>query len=495
MGRRLNRRAVLRGLGGVGVALPALEIMGLTDVLGSRKSQAQAGPPARFLNSYAGVAIGSDVTAHGGDILIVPDTEGANYELRPAIEPLGELGIHSKVSVVTNLVIPWQTRGDGVPPGGRGTRKNGTTHHRTWPNQTCGLTIHDENYDDSRIPLADLISLPSCDQIAAQHLGGNTLHRVLPYKLQANKNFAFSWRPSDNGVDPVEPITSPRLAYESLFAGFTPMSADPIDNERARMALRRRLSVLDLVRDNTERLMPRLSRWDRQRIDQHFQSIREVEVKLQRLEGTPTQGGAMCALPGRPPSDPEVDNSNKGAWSNEDQRSEVLSDLIAAAFACDLTRSVPYLLTESKCYLPLRQLSDGRFGGECHTQTHRNGNQRALSTAVSWMVRQWGMVLQKLDQLPEVDGSTVLDHTAAVLYFESGHGFNPQDGARGKSHSSENMAVLIGGGAKLGLVQGHHINGRERHPGRVVLSAMNAVGVPDETFGDIPGGPISELHT
>jgi hypothetical protein len=108
-----------------------------------------------------------------------------------------------------------------------------------------------------------------------------------------------------------------------------------------------------------------------------------------------------------------------------------------------------------------------------------------VAHGVAWHVRHFAWMVGRLASLPEADGTSVLDHTAMLLVFEGGHGFDPATGRTNVTHSSENMAVLVAGGAG-GLKGGLHVDGAGAHPTRVVLSAMKAVGA-GETLGDVTG--------
>jgi hypothetical protein len=102
--------------------------------------------------------------------------------------------------------------------------------------------------------------------------------------------------------------------------------------------------------------------------------------------------------------------------------------------------------------------------------------------------------VKKLAAMPEVDGGTVLDHTAMVMTFEAGIGTNPvmPDEEPISAHSNENMVMLVAGRAG-GLKSGIHVRGNRKHPAAVIRTAMQAVGV-DRNLGDITDS-VPELLT
>lgn len=486
-GFRIPRRSFLRGLGGVAVGLPALEIMG------AGRAFAQAAPK-RFVVSFGGISTGADGT---DDDLCVPDGTGPGYEVRPALSPLTELGIAGEVSLVSGLLIPWED-GGVMPPGGRTIYY----HYNTVGPQVAGTYAGEQGVGEDGRDGAP--KGPTCDQIVADQIAGDTTNRVLTYRVQpasyvgsndiSGNSGRLSWRDDGDGnLRSVDPTVSPRLAYESLFAGFTP--DDPREAERARALLRRRTSVLDLVRGGTERLMPRLGRSDRIRMERHFEEIRALE---RRLAETPEVVGA-CRLLEHPGDDPDIGGSiieyegqgqpystNEG-YSDEERRAEVMTDLIAMAFACDQSRVASFMLTEWKCYMNMFALSDNGWEVDMHEATHQ-GNQVAVSEAIAWHVRQWGRLVQKLRDTPDADGTNLLDSSALVMLFEGGWGFDPEGGTEPSAHSTQNMIALIAGRAG-GLVPGQHVSAPDAHPASVVVSAMRAVGVEGglgEISDDIP---------
>ena len=104
---RLPRRSFLRGLGGIAVGLPMLEIMEPTVRAGG------AAIPKRYVFAFGGCSIGLNGTER-----VVPIDAGVGYTPSRAFQPLADLGIEADVTVATGMLIPWD-EGSGIPPGGR----------------------------------------------------------------------------------------------------------------------------------------------------------------------------------------------------------------------------------------------------------------------------------------------------------------------------------------------------------------------------------------
>jgi hypothetical protein len=494
-GSRLDRRTVLRGAGGLAMALPALDIM----ARGARAASRTGARPGRFVLSYVGISTGKDGKQ---DDSAVPRTTGAAYERTRGLASLVDLGVDHEVTVVSGLTLPYQTKPDGeIPAAGR---------RLTFHGHTVGPMI--TGVRSAKIGSGQPQG-SSADQLVADAIGADTQFKVLAYRMQpmmyssANdismgQSGALSWRRrADGSVARQDPIYSPRLAYESLFTGLSPASADPAEAARAREALQRRKSVLDFVAEDARRLLPRLGRADRQRMERHADELRALEERLGTL---PTGAGQACRVPESPGDDPPLGGACRermirkfqngtcdwaSAGSDEERRSDLLTDLIRLAFACDQTRAVSYMLTPWKSWLPMFPFTGMK--SDAHELTHGQGSADDLADAVSWFVRQWGKLIGKLARSVEPDGTTLLDHTAMVLLWEGGHGFDAETGKGASPHSTENMMALVAGRAG-GLRPGRHVRAKDRHPAQVVLSAMNAVGATTPRLGEVEG-PLPEL--
>ncbi len=134
----------------------------------------------------------------------------------------------------------------------------------------------------------------------------------------------------------------------------------------------------------------------------------------------------------------------------------------------------------------------GRALPDIRERSHQ-GSQDAMIDAIGYLVRQWAKMLKKVRDFKELDGSNVLDHTSAALVFEVGHGKVTEASTMSDgSHSSENMCVVIAGGAG-GMRRGTHVNGQQKHPSIAVMTAMRAAGYTKDTKWGELNGYFSEL--
>lgn len=479
----LSRRTLLRGAAGIGLALPWLEAM-----VGNR-AHAQVASPLRYLLGYAGVSLGG----YDGDInqTFVPTTVGANYDLKAALTNLAP--IKSQVSVITGLRIPTAAENGGaVPSGGKPDDFHGK--------QVAPLLTGTRTSSGS-------FSTPTSEHLAAALIGGNTPFKPLVVRVQVSYYVGsaapgtgdnISYRANGTGVQAVPPRYSPQQLFQALFGNFDAngLTADQVAHQRWLQETRR--SVLDTVAARSK-LREKLGASDRQRLDAHFQEVRELERRVASV--APPMVG-LCQKPMDPGPDPQVGSgqvtnsegnitySQNLGYSGEDARAQVMTELVAMAFICDLTRSTLFQFTNSQSFLNMFQITGQR--SDLHELSHgSHGNQtegnttQALAKGINWHMKHWASLLGRLQAAREGERS-VLDNTAAVFSFEGGHGFDPADGRAISAHSTENMAMLVAGGAG-GLQRGLHLKATGKHPAQVLLTALRALGSTQSSFGEVSG--------
>ncbi len=480
---RSTRRRVLRGLGGLCMSLPFLEYFA------PRPAHA-APPPKRYVFMFAGFSIGS----YGGDQMAPPVEGPLTQNLTRGLMPLGDLGVSDHVSLVSGLEIPV-----GVTPPAAG--RPGPFHSTSHQVLATGQRFDESNYG--------LLPGPSSDWVVANGISAGTLQPVLVYRAQPSFYRVGSGDGGSDGVisarinatgqlEQVPPVTSPRVAFESLFSGFIP--PDPAEAALAQRLLAMRKSVVDLVADDAGLLVPRLGKADQVRMQRHFDELRSLETRLAALDLPDTPACQLLPHPGDDPPvgdaiDPTLpvytDNyTNGNGYSNEELRATIMTDLIHMAIACDISRVASFMLTHAQCFMNMYTLLD--LPSDLHEITHgsigymEDVTQGALADCAAWHVKHFARLVQKLRDTEDADGSALLDHTALALAFEGGWGFDLESGSSDSPHSTENMVMLVGGHAGgLNATPGRHIRAQGTHPAAVLNTLVKAVGV-DATLGEVP---------
>jgi hypothetical protein len=501
-GIRLDRRTLLRGLGTAMVGLPVLECM--LNSNGTAYAQGTA-IPKRYAIVFAGQAIGGDSWSKldsrvAGEFItedghfIAPAMTGAGYPVTTPLVPLDDLGLMGDFSLVSNLKIPFSmtsTESADVPEAGafRDFHGGGCCP------LLCGTRSESASYTCRSI---------TSDQIVADLNTGDTLLDSLVLRAQPAwylSGSSFSGREyiSYRGDgDPIEAAVSPAIVYGSLFDSFVPMDDTGIAQHD--FELRARQSVLSLITEKRDAILARVGAADRIRLEEHFDQIRDLEA---RIAAAPPEAGAACQKPADPGADPAVGGNNEGAgsdtigtntgYSDEHSRSRMLADLIHMAFVCDLTRVATLQVTVFQSHMNVNAISTD-FGmpiladlHECgHNGDENTRGQIPVSRCLGWHISHYAYLLDKLKQTPEGDGS-VLDNSAVVFMPEAGHGLQLNDAESvDQTHSVEQMVLLVGGRAG-GLAPGRHIATNQAHPGSVLISAMQAAGYENDTFGEVSG--------
>lgn len=514
MKTRIDRRTLLRGIGGAAIGLPLLECM--LDGNGTALAQGAGALPSRYGIVFAGQALGGDNYGHqnsringqnvqqDGDY-IVPSQSGAGYALTTPLRPLAAL--QDDYSVVSGMRIPYNvnsTEGADVPAGGA---------YRDFHGGGASPLLSGTRSTSSTFAARSA----SSDQIIAQMHAGQTqlpsvVLRAQPSFYLSGYSFSGRHRISYRGdSDPVEAQDSPRIAFDSIFGNFTPAGEE--DRARFEFERRARRSVLDLILGKEKRIIGAVGRADQLRLQRHFDEIRDLERRIDAMSPT----GGQCQVPMDPGNDPAVGGDNAGSgsgdlatntgYSDEHGRARVMADLIHMAFVCDLTRSATLQVTAFQSHMNVHPVTgdldspiplDRPIRADLHEVGH-NGDtemrgQLAVSLCLQWHVGHYAYLMQKLRDTPEGDGN-MLDRSAMVFMPEAGHGghLNTPEDTEPKTHSVEDMVLLVGGRAG-GLQPGRHIATAGAHPAQCLVSCMQAVGYQGDSLGEVNGN-VPELFS
>lgn len=418
--RTITRRTFLRS-SGVALALPMLECM--------RPAFARAGsnPPHRM------VLISNNLGVLPQPFF--PEASGAGYELSPYLEELQPF--RDDFTVFSGLSHP------GVVGG-----------HST---ENCFLTAAK---GPTRSGFRNQISL---DQFAAEALGQQTRFPTLNLGVNIVKSKrSLSWT-RDGALLPVE--DSPSALFKMLF-----LQGNGREVERRLHELRLRGSILDAVTAETRQFGRALGRDDRARLDQYFNSVRELE---QRLEAA----GEWEQRP-KPAVDrePPVDVLDDALLFD---KFDLMLSMAHLALQTDSTRIVTLMVDAYETGV-FQIDEDTKSMNGYHNLSHHGQVPEKLQQLEAVDRRQMGLLRTLLTNLSETsDGAERLLDSTMVLY-----GSNMGDA---NTHDNTNLPILLAGG---GFRHGQHLafDRDDNTPlSNLFLSMLHRLGVEADAFGSSTG--------
>jgi hypothetical protein len=268
----------------------------------------------------------------------------------------------------------------------------------------------------------------SLDQFVAEKIGEDTRFGSLAVAVRQGEHYADSVAVSRSGVILPAEASAEKL-YRKLFVAGTP-------EEKA--ATMRRIaaggSVLDLLLAKAKGLERSSDAQDRARLDQYFQSIRELETRLQR----------NLSWENRPKPKVDYPMPKDIADANEVvARSRLMFDLVRLALQTDSTRVVTLTLSTFSVVPHVPGVKN-----ETHGLTH-HGNEpdkiAELRRIEEAQLRAFGEMLGAFRETRETGGN-LLDRTQ-VLYGSCLGNAN--------SHSNQNLPMILAGG---GFRHGQHLS-------------------------------------
>ena len=295
---------------------------------------------------------------------------------------------------------------------------------------------------------------PTIDQILAQEIGGETRFRSLEVGMRPGGGVSFN---GPNSRNPFE--DGPAEFFERIFgAGFTAPGEEVMVDPR--VGLRR--SVLDAVMEQTAELESRVGTSDKQRLDQHLSGIRDLELRLARMEDDPPNL-ASCQRP----DEPQANESFESLL----ERGRIMGELSAMALACDQTRVLSYAHSGPVDNYVYPGISDGH-----HRLTHDEPEpQEGVHDVTVQIMGELAGFIGKLDAIVEGDG-TMLDNLA--LLATSGVSL-------ARTHALDEYPLILAGSACGALKQDVHYRSSTReNASKVMLTVIRAMGLNPASFGE-----------
>jgi hypothetical protein len=447
----LSRRTLLRGAGGVAVALPFLEAMRAT----RPRSASAAGTPKRYvtwfssngfiMDNWQPTGTESNFTLTGTLSALTPHKDNLIFMRGLANEASYIYGPNAHDAACSTMLTGAQLK---VGPSGTGRAGH----------------VLDGTSDG-----------PSIDQELARVIGNKTKFASLELGVQSTTTI-------------LEPMVT-RICYSGTLgaAKSLPLEDDPkkvfsrlfMDanaSAAAADALRtKRKSVLDAALRDFERLNAKVGTADRAKLDRHATTVRGIETSLDKLGGT----GLTCTVPTNPPTanlDP-VDCLQDGrpAKCAGDFRTlgQAQMDLLVLALACDLTRvaTLQWSTAESTVFHKWLNVKT-----EHHLMTHDVGTYKAdLITIETWYAQQFAKFLDAMKSHTDPDGTTLLD-SSIILW--------PNELSEGQSHNRRDLGWTLAGKGNGALRPGRNLKFNGNTTNQLFAALMTMYGAPTMGFGD-----------
>lgn len=417
----VSRRAFLRGAG-VALALPFLDAM-----WPRRAGAAEITAPKRM------VAICTSLGIYGP--ALYPKETGRDYTSTPYLDMLKEH--RNDFTIFSGLCHPDQAGADGH------------SSEMTW------LTA-------ARHPgLGGFRNSISLDQFVAERIGVETR---FPSLTLGTNNISQSFTRS--GVM-ISAETRPSQLFAKLF-----IEGKPWEVQQQMRKLREGRSIMDAVNDEAKRFSSRVGAADRDKLDEYFTSVREMEQHLAKAEVWTTK--PKPKVDAQPPEDIKNEADLIG-------RMELLFQLVPLAVQTDSTRLIT-ILVQGRGDVPLIPgVSMDHHGLSHHGQDPEKIRQLELIEAAE---------MGALDKLftalkQKTEGNTpLLDNTMVLFGSNLGNA---------NSHDWHNLPVLLAGG---GFQHGQHLayDAKENTPFcNLFVQMLQKMKVETDRFGTSTASSVPGL--
>lgn len=438
----ISRRGFLKGAGGAILSLPWFESLG--------KLAPAKTPKTRLVYFYVpigvvrrsffpGEAQATIPEGNQGDkmaSLFVPSIKPGfyNLDLTPTMKPLEP--VKNKITLLTGLDRPFQ---------------HGTDVHAQCA--SCFLSSATPySVETSAYPLDRTL-----DHIIADKVASETPFRTLEFSCNShkdNKESIYFDNMSWYGTGHVAPsIRDPRKMYNRLFG------AQEIQNFR---------NITDLVLEDARTLNRKLGYADQQKFAEYFDSIRTIEEQIDKLD---RMKGELDNTPMPEPT---------GAYLPRGEYIRLMGDLMVVALQTGLTRVATFMVGPERWDTPFTYDSLFDKPMSHHYMSHNQTKHvEDLERLDRFHMEQYAYLIQKMDQVVESDGTTLLDNT--IFTYGSGLG-------DGSTHQYHDLPIIVAGTGRGRLRTGAHYHCPEATPlANLWLTQARAMGLHLDRFADSSG--------
>ena len=294
------------------------------------------------------------------------------------------------------------------------------------------------------------------DHLVADQVGNDTPFPTLEFSCNShrdNKESIYFDNISWYGTGHLAPsIRDPRKMYRRLF------STQETDRYR---------DVTDLVLQDANSLKLDLGYADRQKFGEYFDSLRAIELQMNRLETMKKELSKVTLE--EPPE----------AYLPRGEYIRLMGDLMVVALQTGLTNVATFMVGPERWDTPFQ--FEGLFDKpRSHHQMSHNQTKMIddLLKVDRFHMEQFAYLVKKMDEIKEADGNSLLDST--LFTYGSGLG-------DGSTHQYNDLPIIVAGGGDL-VRSGNHIHMPEGTPlANLWLTQARMMGLTIPQFADSSG--------
>lgn len=445
--RPVSRRRFLAGTGGAALSLPWLE--SFAGRCAAEDGSKGSSPAQRLAFFYLPNGIVRRGFFPGEGDRPLPKFAGQNnvWRFEGKIVPVG-----SHPLTLTPTLAPLHKMRDRISliTGMDRTFQHGTDSHAQAG--SCFLTsVAPFEVKNSAYPLARTL-----DHIAADSIGQTTPYATLELSCNDHRDNIesiyfdnMSWY----GTGHVAPsMRNPRQVYDRLFG------------TRANTRFR---DITDLALGNAHRLQQRLSVHDRQKFDEYFEAIRTIEKRMDRIDSMKSELAAA-----------KVERPAEHLPRNE--YIHLMGDLLVTALQSGVTNVGTLMVGPERWTTPTNWEGILDKPHSHHAMTH-NPQQHLedLLKLDRFHVSAFARLLERMDNIEESNGTSLLDNTIFTLGAGMGDG---------TTHQYNDLPLVVAGGGGGTLKLGKHVHCKTGTPvANLWLTQLHALGIERETYADSTG--------
>jgi hypothetical protein len=300
----------------------------------------------------------------------------------------------------------------------------------------------------------------SLDQFVAERIGVRTRFPSLTLAVNTGSR-SLSWTGTGVAIPPEERASA---VFNQLFLQGTAKEV-----QAQIRALDTGRSILDAVSDQARDLARNVGARDRNRLDQYFTSVRDLERRLQQSRGWEMKPKPVVNVPA------PVDPASPAQYM---EKVKAMYNLAKLAFETDSTRTITLML--NSVGTPVVAVPGATITDDYHNLSHHGKAEDKLAQLKvldEWQMKLLAGLFEDLKSVREADES-LLDRTM-ILY-----GSNLGDA---NAHSTTNMPTIFAGG---GFRHGQHLafdQSRNYPLPNLFVSMLERLGIEEDTFASSTG--------